>query len=125
MRYAPKENVAYERKFKFDGPYSEAADFGNRSCLTYELKSGICMPATECYPYTKMHQTISNLETWVMGTRGMCNYAEPSGKQVKFNRIQSDRKKIPPIRSIILAPKFRRCPECFKIPINFKNIINS
>ncbi len=65
-------------------------DFGDRSCLTYELKVGTCMPVSECYPYTKMHQTIGNLETWVMGTRGTCNYAEPSGKQVRFNHIQSD-----------------------------------
>lgn len=55
----------------------------DRSCKTFDYFPGVCMPVAECYPYTKMHQSISNLETWVVGTRGTCNYVEPSGRQVR------------------------------------------
>ena len=46
-----------------------------------------------------MHQTISNLETWVIGTLGTCNYVESNGKQVRL--YSSD-----PSKSIILLCVF-------------------
>jgi len=52
-----------------------------RSCWTFDNKHGTCTPVRECYPYTKVHQ-LDNLETWVIGTKGTCNYIEPSGRQV-------------------------------------------
>lgn len=52
-----------------------------RSCLTFDNLPGVCTPVQECYPYTKAHQ-LENLDTWVIGTKGTCNYHEPTGRQV-------------------------------------------
>ena len=54
----------------------------NRSCLTYDRQQGTCLPVKDCYPYTKLHKELSNLETWVIGHRGSCNYVESDGQQV-------------------------------------------
>ena len=56
-----------------------------RSCWTFDNKHGTCTAVRECYPYTKVHQ-LDNLETWVIGTKGTCNYIEPSGRQVQSDR---------------------------------------
>lgn len=60
----------------------QRVEFNDRSCLTFNKKAGVCKPVHECYPYTKAHQTLGNLETWVIGTLGTCNYVEPQGRQV-------------------------------------------
>jgi hypothetical protein len=85
--YLSEENVGLARKSKSDEQKSEMVDSDDRSCLTFDRHVGVCLPISECYPYTKMHKTIDNLESWVIGTRGTCNYVEPSGKQVKKSSL--------------------------------------
>ena len=53
------------------------------SCVTFDKKLGTCLSVKECYPYTRVHQDIGNLETWVIGTKGTCHYVEPDGRQVE------------------------------------------
>ena len=57
--------------------------YSERSCYTFDNKRGYCRTVQECYKLTKLHQQISNLETWILGTRGTCNYVEPTGRQVR------------------------------------------
>ena len=59
-----------------------------RSCLTFDNLPGVCTPVQECYPYTKAHQ-LENLDTWVIGTKGTCNYHEPTGRQVRPSHMNS------------------------------------
>jgi len=56
--------------------------YSERSCYTFDNKRGYCRTVQECYKLTKLHQQISNLETWILGTRGTCNYVEPTGRQI-------------------------------------------
>ena len=57
--------------------------YSERSCYTFDNKRGYCRSVHECYKLTKLHKEISNLETWILGTRGTCNYVEPTGRQVR------------------------------------------
>ena len=52
-----------------------------RSCWTHDGKLGTCGSVRSCYPNSRLPE-LSNLETWVIGTRGTCYYVEPSGRQV-------------------------------------------
>jgi len=56
--------------------------YSERSCYTFDNKRGYCRSVQDCYKLTKLHQRITNLETWILGTRGTCNYVEPTGRQV-------------------------------------------
>ena len=42
--------------------------------MTFDSQSGVCLSVRECYPYTKLHQLLSPLETWVIGTVGTCHF---------------------------------------------------
>jgi len=53
----------------------------DRACWTANGRVGICGPVRECYPNVKLSQ-LGNLETWMLGSRGTCNYVEPEGRQV-------------------------------------------
>lgn len=53
-----------------------------RSCVTFDGQPGFCQTVQDCYPYTKLHQSISPLETWIIGTRGTCHFVEASGRHV-------------------------------------------
>nr|CAH0107104.1 unnamed protein product [Daphnia galeata] len=77
-----EENVGLARKTKSGDQTPEMIDSDVRTCLTFDRHAGVCLPISECYPYTKMHKSIDNRESWVIGTRGTCNYVEPSGKQI-------------------------------------------
>lgn len=76
--------------FLVNNPQSELVQDGQqlkrlpaiRTCVTFDGLPGICQPVQECYPYTKLHKLLSPLETWVIGTRGTCHYAEADGRQV-------------------------------------------
>ena len=57
--------------------------YSERSCYTFDNKRGYCRSVQDCYKLTKLHQRITNLETWILGTRGTCNYVEPTGRQVR------------------------------------------
>jgi hypothetical protein len=52
-----------------------------KSCFTTEGKLGFCTSVRSCYPKFKLPE-LSNLETWVIGTRGTCHYVEKDGRQV-------------------------------------------
>lgn len=66
-------------------PSGTFAMSGERSCWTHDGKLGKCGSVRSCYPNSRLPE-LSSLETWVIGTRGTCYYAEPSGRQVlKFN----------------------------------------
>lgn len=54
-----------------------------RSCWTTEGRVGSCTSVRTCYPKFKLPE-LSNLETWVIGTRGTCHYVEPDGRQVSL-----------------------------------------
>lgn len=54
----------------------------DRSCMTFDRQPGTCLSVRDCYPYTKLHQSLSPLETWVIGTLGTCNFSEANGRQV-------------------------------------------
>ena len=60
-------------------------DDDDKSCTTFDNQPGICRTAKQCYPYFRLHDSIDNLESWVLGTKGRCNYQEPSGRQVTNN----------------------------------------
>lgn len=81
-RHSPNQNVEFARTSKSSDQQQKKSDVSE--CLTYDGHSGVCLPVSECYPYTEAHRSIDNLDTWVIGTRGTCNYVEPSGKQVKI-----------------------------------------
>ncbi|XP_046452577.1 chymotrypsin-1-like [Daphnia pulex] len=80
--YHTEENVGLARNSKFGDQKPETEDLGDRSCLTFDRQAGVCLPISECYPYTKVHKTINNHESWVIGSRGTCNYVEPGSKQI-------------------------------------------
>uniref|UniRef100_A0A0P5QYI9 Clip-domain serine protease n=1 Tax=Daphnia magna TaxID=35525 RepID=A0A0P5QYI9_9CRUS len=79
-RHSPNQNVEFARTSKSSDQQQKNSDVSE--CLTYDGHSGVCLPVSECYPYTEAHRSIDNLDTWVIGTRGTCNYVEPSGKQI-------------------------------------------
>lgn len=54
----------------------------NRSCLTYDLKPGTCRLVKDCYPYTRLHQYLESGDTWIIGSRGICDYFEQNGRKV-------------------------------------------
>lgn len=58
------------------------------SCLTFDRQLGTCRSIRDCYRYTRLHQSIKEDETWVIGTRGSCSFTEPSGKQVRRFSVQ-------------------------------------
>ena len=53
----------------------------DRACWTANGRVGICGTVRQCYPNVRLPQ-LSNLETWVLGSRGTCNYVENDGRQV-------------------------------------------
>ena len=53
----------------------------DRTCWTNDGKMGICGPVRACYPHAKLPD-LSNLETWVLGVSGTCNYVEQDGRNV-------------------------------------------
>ena len=121
-----EENVGLARKTKSGDQTPEMIDSDVRTCLTFDRHAGVCLPISECYPYTKMHKSIDNRESWVIGTRGTCNYVEPSGKQVKSSasvwpiisfpppRIKFKKKNIYlENRLYYYEKRFRLSPECF------------
>lgn len=76
--------------FAFGSPFgAETSDYvpsntffmSGRSCWTHDGKLGTCGSVRSCYPNSRLPE-LSNLETWVIGTRGTCYYAEPNGRQV-------------------------------------------
>ena len=62
--------------------HRQQVDYSERSCRTFDDKAGRCRTVQQCYTLTKMHQQIDNLQTWILGTKGTCNYVEPTGRQV-------------------------------------------
>ncbi|XP_046639209.1 chymotrypsin-2-like isoform X1 [Daphnia pulicaria] len=58
-------------------------DHQPHSCMTFDGQPGTCLSARECYPYTKVHQSLSSNETWVIGSLGTCHLStEANGRQV-------------------------------------------
>jgi hypothetical protein len=89
-----------EADFPFPFPFGEQSDIfpaenagqssnfpsstflaSEKSCFTTEGKLGSCTSVRSCYPKFKLPE-LSNLETWVIGTRGTCHYVEKDGRQV-------------------------------------------
>lgn len=64
-------------------PSSSTLLVSEKSCFTTEGKLGSCTSVRSCYPKFKLPQ-LSNLETWVIGTRGTCHYVEKDGRQVNL-----------------------------------------
>jgi hypothetical protein len=59
-------------------------DHQPHSCMTFDGQPGTCLSARECYPYTKVHQSLSSNETWVIGSLGTCHLStEANGRQVQ------------------------------------------
>lgn len=51
--------------------------------MTFDGQPGTCMSARECYPYTKVHQSLGPRDTWVIGSLGTCHLSTDSiGRQV-------------------------------------------
>lgn len=82
-------------------PTPTRVEFNDRSCLTFDRRAGVCKPVHECYPYTKAHQTLGNLETWVIGTLGTCNYVEPQGRQVSWSLCSSKWRSTERVSSVV------------------------
>jgi hypothetical protein len=59
----------------------------DRTCWTPEGKRGICGTLRACYPHVKLPD-LSNLETWVIGVSGTCNYVEQDGRNVSNSSLQ-------------------------------------
>ncbi|XP_032786548.2 chymotrypsin-2 [Daphnia magna] len=54
----------------------------HHSCMTFDGQPGTCMSARECYPYTKVHQSLGPRDTWVIGSLGTCHLSTDSiGRQ--------------------------------------------
>lgn len=60
---------------------NEALPSEEKSCWTPDGKMGTCGTVRSCYPHFKLPD-LSNLETWVLGTRGTCHYVERDGRNV-------------------------------------------
>ena len=56
----------------------------DKSCWTPDGKMGTCGTVRSCYPHFKLPD-LSNLETWVLGTRGTCHYVQRDGRNVRTN----------------------------------------
>lgn len=99
--------LSHNESSKGPSPKPQRVEFNDRSCVTFDRRAGVCRPLHECYPYTRAHQTLGNLETWVIGTLGTCNYVEPQGRQV--SRASSV-----PVQAInrVVTHRYMECAAC-------------
>nr|CAH0104340.1 unnamed protein product [Daphnia galeata] len=64
-------------------PQAVKPDHEPHSCMTFDGQPGTCLSARECYPYTKVHQSLSSSESWVIGSLGTCHlFNKANGQQV-------------------------------------------
>ena len=59
-----------------------------KTCWTPDGQMGRCGSVRSCYPHVKL-PSLSNLETWVLGTRGTCHYVEPDGRNVRHKFVNN------------------------------------
>lgn len=89
----PFSSISPSASALFDSPFQTSSGLPSstfvmtdRSCWTLDGKLGTCGSVRSCYPNFKLPE-LSNLETWVLGIRGTCNYVESDGRQVITQRL--------------------------------------
>jgi V8-like Glu-specific endopeptidase len=79
--YETSDSVVVEAAGYHNSNKRSAESASPKSCLTREGKQGTCRSIRDCYPNTKLSE-LSDLETWVVGTKSTCYYTTPNGRQV-------------------------------------------